>query len=57
LNQGISGNALLTDGAGQSALHRFNETLLAQPGVKWVIFSDDPINDLGSSSNRPRERN
>ena len=53
LNQGISGNDLLTDGAGQSALHRFNRDALAQPGVKWVIFSDDPINDLGSSSNRP----
>ena len=53
LNQGISGNDLLSDGAGQSALHRFNRDVLAQPGVKWVIFSDDPINDLGSSSNRP----
>ncbi|HEX3855512.1 MAG TPA: GDSL-type esterase/lipase family protein [Polyangiaceae bacterium] len=53
LNQGISGNDLLTDGAGQSALHRFNRDVLSQPGVKWVIFSDDPINDLGSSSNRP----
>ena len=50
LNQGISGNDLLTDGAGQSALHRFNRDVLSQPGVKWVIFSDDPINDLGSTS-------
>jgi lysophospholipase L1-like esterase len=52
LNQGISGNQLLTDGAGQSALNRFSRDVLSQPNVKWVIFSDDPINDLGSS-NRP----
>jgi lysophospholipase L1-like esterase len=47
LNQGISGNDLLQDGAGQSALNRFSRDVLAQPGVRWVIFSDDPINDLG----------
>jgi len=52
LNQGISGNAELTDGAGQSALNRFDRDVLAQPGIRWVIFSDDPINDLGSG-NRP----
>ena len=27
--------------------------MLSQPGVKWVIFSDDPINDLGSTSPPP----
>ncbi len=47
LNQGISGNDLLQDGAGQSAINRFSRDVLSQPGVKWVIFSDDPINDLG----------
>jgi lysophospholipase L1-like esterase len=52
LNQGISGNDLLTDGAGQSALNRFSRDVLSQPNVKWVIFSDDPVNDLGSA-NRP----
>jgi lysophospholipase L1-like esterase len=51
LNQGISGNDLLTDGAGQSALHRFQRDVVAQPGVRWVIFSDDPINDLGGNPN------
>jgi len=50
LNQGISGNRLLVDGAGQSAINRFNRDVLAQSGVRWVIFSDDPINDLGSSN-------
>jgi lysophospholipase L1-like esterase len=53
LNQGISGNRLLVDGAGQSALNRFNRDVLAQPGVRWVIFSDDPINDLGSTNPPP----
>jgi lysophospholipase L1-like esterase len=53
LNQGISGNRLLVDGAGQSALNRFGRDVLAQPGVHWVIFSDDPINDLGSTSPQP----
>jgi len=46
LNEGISGNALLHDGAGQSAVNRFGRDVLAQPNVKWVIFADDPINDV-----------
>jgi lysophospholipase L1-like esterase len=50
LNQGINGNRLLADGGGQSALNRFDRDVLAQPGVRWVIFSDDPINDLGSGN-------
>ncbi|MEV6609546.1 SGNH/GDSL hydrolase family protein [Kutzneria sp. NPDC051319] len=53
LNQGISGNRLLVDGAGPSALNRFDRDVLAQPGVRWVISSDDPINDLGSTSPPP----
>ena len=52
LNQGISGNKLLVDGAGQSAPNRFDRDVLAQPNVRWVIFSDDPINDL-SAGDRP----
>jgi lysophospholipase L1-like esterase len=53
LNQGISGNTLLHDGAGQSAINRFQRDVLNQPDVAWVIFSDDPINDLGATTNRP----
>ena len=53
LNQGISGNRLLQDGAGQSAINRFSRDVLNQPGVKWVSFSDDPINDLGSTNPQP----
>jgi lysophospholipase L1-like esterase len=53
LNQGISGNRLLAAGAGESAETRFDRDVLAQPGVRWVIFSDDPINDLGSTKPQP----
>ncbi|MCU1295388.1 MAG: lipolytic protein family, partial [Bryobacterales bacterium] len=53
LNEGISGNRLLAEGAGPSAEKRFDRDVLAQPGVRWVIFSDDPINDLGSTSPPP----
>ena len=53
LNEGISGNQLLRDGAGQSALNRFSRDVLSQPNVRWVIFADDPINDLGSNNPPP----
>ena len=53
LNEGIAGNRLLADGSGQSAINRFSRDVLAQPGVRWVVFSDDPINDLGSTSPQP----
>jgi lysophospholipase L1-like esterase len=48
LNLGISGNRLLVDGSGESAENRFERDILQQPDVRWVIFSDDPINDLGN---------
>jgi alpha-L-fucosidase 2 len=53
LNQGISGNRLLVEGAGDSAESRFDRDVLAQAGVRWVIFADDPINDLGSTKPQP----
>jgi lysophospholipase L1-like esterase len=53
LNQGISGNRLLAAGAGDSAEIRFERDVLTQPGVHWVIFSDEPINDLGSAKLPP----
>ena len=55
LNQGISGNRLLTAGASDSAEIRFERDVLEQPGVRWVIFSDDPINDLGSTIPPPTD--
>ncbi|MGA2213242.1 MAG: SGNH/GDSL hydrolase family protein [Bryobacteraceae bacterium] len=49
LNQGISGNRLLRDGAGVNALARFDRDVLAQPGVKWLMVLEG-INDIGVSS-------
>jgi lysophospholipase L1-like esterase len=46
LNQGISGNRLLRDGAGVNALARFDRDVLAQPGVKWLMILEG-INDIG----------
>lgn len=48
LNLGISGNRLLVNGSGESAENRFERDVIQQTNVRWVIFSDDPINDLGS---------
>ena len=49
VNHGISGNRLLADGAGVSALARFDRDVIAQPGVKWLIVLEG-INDIGLSS-------
>jgi lysophospholipase L1-like esterase len=49
-NQGLSANQLLIDASGTlSALHRFQHDAVLQPNVKWVIFSDDPLNDVGNN--------
>ena len=32
------------------AVSRFDRDVLSQPNIKWVIFSDDPINDLGGAN-------
>jgi lysophospholipase L1-like esterase len=50
-NMGIAGNALTYDngGDGVSALNRFSRDVVSQAGVKYVIFSDNPINDLGGN--------
>ena len=46
LNAGIGGNRLLTDGAGTSALARFDRDVLVQTGVTHVIVMEG-INDIG----------
>jgi len=46
VNEGISGNRLLNDAAGVSALARFDRDVLSQPGVKWLIVLEG-INDIG----------
>ena len=45
VNQGISGNQVLRDGAGISALARLDRDILTRPGVKWVILLEG-INDI-----------
>lgn len=46
VNEGISGNQVLSNGAGQSALARFDRDVLAVPGVTDVIVFEG-VNDLG----------
>ncbi|HTX42237.1 MAG TPA: SGNH/GDSL hydrolase family protein [Acidobacteriaceae bacterium] len=47
LNEGISGNRILMNGGGPSALARFDRDVLSQPGVRYVIILEG-INDLGN---------
>jgi len=53
LNEGISGNRLLRDDAGQAALARFDRDVLAQDGVRYLIILEG-INDIGAIA-RPRD--
>jgi lysophospholipase L1-like esterase len=48
VNMGISGNRVLNDGAGQSALARLDRDVLAVPGAAYVIVFEG-VNDLGIS--------
>ncbi len=48
VNQGISGNKILSDGAGVSALARFDRVVLSQAGVKWLMILDG-INDMNGA--------
>lgn len=47
-NQGISGNRVLNDGFGVSALARFDRDVLSTPGLAYVIVFEG-INDIGIS--------
>jgi lysophospholipase L1-like esterase len=51
VNAGISGNRVLSDGAGQSALARFDRDVLAVPGATHVILFEG-VNDLGFAYGR-----
>ncbi|MEV7080034.1 SGNH/GDSL hydrolase family protein [Streptomyces sp. NPDC093516] len=44
-NEGISGNKVLADGAGQSALNRLDRDVLSHPGVR-TVFLFEGVNDL-----------
>jgi len=46
LNEGIAGNRVLCDGAGVSALARFDRDVLVQPGARYVVVLES-INDIG----------
>ena len=52
LNAGISGNRVLGDGAGISALARFDKDVLMQTGVTHVVVMEG-INDIGLARNNP----
>ena len=52
LNAGISGNQVLGDGAGVSALARFDRDVLMQTGVTHVIVMEG-INDIGIARSNP----
>ncbi len=51
VNMGISGNRVLVDGFGESALARFDRDVLSTPGVKTVVLFEG-VNDLGISHGR-----
>lgn len=48
-NVGISGNRMLTDGAGPNALARFDRDVLSVPGISHVIVLEG-VNDIGAAS-------
>ena len=52
LNAGISGNRVLNDGAGVSALARFDKDVLMQTGVTHVVVMEG-INDIGLARDNP----
>ena len=56
VNEGIGGNRVLYDGAGVSALARFDRDVLVQPGVANIIVLE-AINDIGWPHMKPRMPN
>jgi lysophospholipase L1-like esterase len=56
LNVGISGNRVLNEGAGPSALSRVTRDVLAQNGVRYVILFES-INDIGHMEPKHRFSN
>jgi lysophospholipase L1-like esterase len=51
VNASLSGNRLLSSSrfGGATGVSRFEQDALEQGNVKWLIFSDDPINDLSGA--------
>ncbi len=52
VNMGISGNRILNDGAGSSALTRFDRDVLAVSGLRYLIIFEG-VNDLGVAYGHP----
>ena len=52
LNEGISGNKVLLDGAGVNALARFDRDVIAQSGAKYLLILEG-INDIGRMHSAP----
>jgi len=49
VNEGISGNRILMDGAGVAALARLDHDILVQSGAKWLMILEG-INDIGNQT-------
>lgn len=49
LNEGISGNRILSAGSGPNTLSRFDRDVLSKPGVKYMTLLIG-INDIGNSA-------
>jgi lysophospholipase L1-like esterase len=56
VNEGIGGNRILHDGAGVSAMTRFDCDVLSQPGISSLIILEG-INDIGFQHLKPRLAN
>jgi len=54
LNEGISGNKILLDGAGPNALSRFDRDVIAQSGAKYLLILEG-INDIGRLHGTPED--
>ncbi len=54
LNEAISGNRILREGAGPSALARFDRDVLAESGVQYLLILEG-INDIGHMKRNPEE--
>lgn len=52
LNEGIAGNRVLSDGAGVSALARFDRDALVQTGATHIVVLES-INDIGLARDNP----
>jgi lysophospholipase L1-like esterase len=53
VDEGLAGNRLLTDTYGESGLLRFSRDAEGTSGVRYIILTDLPLNDIGDSSSTP----